>query len=156
MPYTNRGKRRLFEGYYQNLAFPTANFFIALVTSATAPNPDINTFSELTEIGAGNGYTSGGGTEGTVNRNATDFENLTENDTSDRVEIQIIDIVWTASGGPIPASGNPARWAVMLDDNGTVGSREVLAWWDLTEDRQVSSGQSLTLQDLELRGLHVA
>jgi hypothetical protein len=76
---------------------------------------------------------------------------LTEDDTNDRGLVQVKDIAWTASGGSIPASGNGARYAVLTDDNGTVGSREVYAYWDLTADRTVSVGQTLTLQNLELR-----
>lgn len=124
------------------------NYYVALVTSATAPTADINTLSQLTEIAAGNGYTTGGFqlTPGT-----TDFDSITENDTDDRGEVQIKDVTWTASGGAIPGSGNGARYAVLTDDNGTVGSREVYAYWDLSSDRTVSSGQTLTLQNLELR-----
>lgn len=124
------------------------NYYVALVTSATAPTADINTLSQLTEIAAGNGYTTGGFqlTPGT-----TDFDSITENDTDDRGEVQIKDVTWTASGGAIPGSGSGARYAVLTDDNGTVGSREVYAYWDLSSDRTVSSGQTLTLQNLELR-----
>jgi len=64
----------------------------------------------------------------------------------------IEDVVWTATGGPIPASGNGARYAILTDDNGTQSAREVYAFWDLTSDRSVSDTQSLTLADLELRG----
>jgi hypothetical protein len=40
---------------------------------------------------------------------------------------------------------------VLTDDNVTVGNREVLAWWDLVTDKNVSVGQTLTLQNCELR-----
>lgn len=145
--FTNKGKYRLLEWALRNGTRPTY-FYIALVTSATAPTADTNTLSQLTEIAAGNGYTTGGYQ---LTPGATDFDALTENDTDDRGEIQVKDVVWTASGGAIPASGGGARYAVLLDDNGTVGSREVLAYWDLTSDRSVSSGQTLTLQNLEIR-----
>ena len=72
-------------------------------------------------------------------------------DASDYALLQIKDVVWTASGGPIPASGNGARYAVLTDDNVTQGSREVYFYWDLVSDRSVSSGQTLTLQDMETR-----
>lgn len=124
------------------------NFYVALVTSATAPTADINTLSELTEITAGNGYTSGGYS---LTPGGTDFDVWTEDDANDRGLVQIKDITWTASGGPIPLSGNGARYAVLTDDNVTVGSREIYAYWDLTSDRSVSDGQDLTLQDCELR-----
>ena len=145
--WTNKGKMSILDAYFRNNGAPT-NFYVALVTSASAPTADTNTLSDLTEIAAGNGYTTGGYQ---LTKNATDFDSLTENDTDDRGEIQIKDVVWTASGGSIPDSGNGARYAVLTDDNGTVANREILAYWDLSSDRSVSDGQSLTLQNCELR-----
>jgi hypothetical protein len=132
---------------FRNGTEPTT-FYVALVTSATAPTADTNTLGDLTQIAAGNGYTSGGIA---VARNSTDFDTLTEDDTNDRGDLQIKDLTWTASGGSIPGSGNGARYAVLTDDNATVNSREVYAYWDLTSDRSVSTGQTLTLQNLEIR-----
>lgn len=147
MGLTNKGKARVLNGFFRNTSVPT-NLYVALITSAVAPTVDTNTFGELTEIANGNGYTTGGFS---LSRNATDFDSLVENDTDDRAELQIKDIVWTASGGTLPASGGGARYAVLLDDNATIADREVLAWWDLSSDRSVSSGQTLTLQNCELR-----
>jgi hypothetical protein len=145
--WTNKGKYRALGWVFRGDTIPT-NFYVALVTSATAPNADTNTLSDLTEIAAGNGYTTGGYQ---LTPNSTDFDTHTEDDTNDRALVQIKDVVWTASGGNIPASGNGARYAVLLDDNATVANREVLAYWDLSSDRTVSDGQTLTLQDCELR-----
>ena len=145
--WTNKGKARVLNGFFRNTNVPT-NLYIALVTSAAAPNADTNTFSQLTEIAAGNGYTAGGYQ---LSRNTTDFDALSENDDDDRGELQVKDVVWTAVGGPLPASGSGARYAVLLDDNATLGNREVLAWWDLVSDKNVSVGQTLTLQNCELR-----
>ena len=145
--WTNRGQFSALSWVFQGGTIPT-NFYVALVTSAVAPGPDINTFGELTEIAAGNGYATGGEA---LTPNDTDFDVINEDDTNDLAKIQIRDVVWTASGGSIPDSGSGARYAVLLDDNATVGSRLVLAYWDLTSDRSVSDGQSLTLQDCELR-----
>lgn len=144
---TNKGKYEFMLWALRNTGAPT-NLHVALVTSAVAPTADINTLSELTEIAAGNGYTTGGYS---LNRNATDVDVATEDDTNDLSKFQFKDVVWTASGGSIPASGSGARYAVLLDDNATVGSRKVLAWWDLGADRSATVGQNITLQDLELR-----
>ena len=144
--WTNKGKA-LFLSTARGVALPT-NFFVALVTSAVPPVADTNTLSQLTEIAAGNGYTSGGIS---LTKNTTDFDSLVENDTNDRGELQIKDLLWTASGGNLPASGDGARYAVLTDDNGTVGSREVYHFWDLSSDRTVSDTQTLTLQDCEIR-----
>lgn len=145
--WTNKGKFRCLDSFFRAQNTPT-NFYIALATSAAAPTADINTLSELTEIAAGNGYTQGGYQ---LNRDTTDFDSHTENDANDRSDLQIKDVVWTAAGGSIPGSGSGARYAVLTDDNVTVGSRHVLAWWDLSSDRTVSNGQTLTLQNCELR-----
>lgn len=145
--WTNKGKVRILNGFFRATNLP-GHLYLALVTAATPPAADTNTLSQLTEIAAGNGYTAGGSE---LDLNATDFDMLTENDSDDRGELQIKDVVWTASGGSIPASGSGARYAVLTDDNATQGDREVLAWWDLTSDRSVSSGQTLTLQNCELR-----
>jgi hypothetical protein len=144
--WTNKGKFRVLNGFFRAQSVPT-NLFVALVTSATAPAADINTLSQLTEIAEGNGYTAGGYQ---LNRDTTDFDALTEDDTNDQGILQLKDVFWTADGGTIPASGDGARYAVLTDDNATVANREVLAWWDLASDRSVSNGQTLTLQNCEL------
>lgn len=147
MGWTNKGKFRLLETL-AGTALP-ANFNVALVTDAAAPTPDTNTLSELTEIAAGNGYTSGGIS---VALNTTDFDVRTEDDANDRALVQIKDLVWTAAGGNLPGSGAGARYAVLTDANATVGDREIWAYWDLLTDIVVSDTQALTLQNLELRG----
>jgi hypothetical protein len=144
---TNRGKYWTLDWVFRGASLPT-NMYVALVTSAVAPTADINTLGQLTEIAVGNGYTTGGYS---LDLNGTDFDVLTEDDANDRADMQIKDVTWTASGGQIPDTGNGARYAVLTDDNGTVGSRIVIGWWNLTSDRSVSDGQNLTLQDLELR-----
>lgn len=145
--FTNRGKKMILDYCFARTARPT-KFYVALVTSAAAPTADTNIMSDLTQIATGNGYTDGGYE---LTPGSTDFDASDENDTSDYGYIQLKDVAWTASAGSIPASGNGARYAVITDDNGTIGSRIVLAYWDLTSDRSVSAGQTLTLQNCELR-----
>lgn len=145
--WTNKGKMSILDAYFRNTGAPT-NFYVALATSATPPTQDTDTLSQLTQIATGNGYADGGYS---LTRNSTDFDVLNEDDTNDRGDIQIKDVVWNASGGSIPDTGNGARYAVLTDDNVTVTAREIYAYWDLTSDRSVSDGQSLTLQNLELR-----
>lgn len=146
--FTNRGKKLIFDHWFR-AATPPTNFYVALCTDATAPSADTNTMSDLTEIAAGNGYTSGGYS---LSRNSTDFDTLSEDDANDRAAIQIKDVVWTASGGDIPTSGDGARYAVLTTDEGTIANRQIVAFWDLLTDRTISNGQSLTLANFELRG----
>jgi hypothetical protein len=147
MAFTNKGAFRILEAIFNGGTLPT-NFYVILLTSASAPTVDSNVVSDHTEIAAGNGYPTGGFQ---LTPNATDFDNLTESDASDRSSIQIKDVAWTASGGPIPASGSGARYAALTDDNATIADREIWGWFDLGADRTVSADQSLTLQDCEMR-----
>jgi hypothetical protein len=144
---TNRGKYSVLGVYYRGVAPPTT-FYMALFTSAATPGADTNTKSELTEVASGTGYTTGGIA---VARNSTDFDVYTEDDSNDRALVQIKDLVWTASGGSLPGSGNGARWACLTDDNATQGSRIVVDYFDLVSDRTVSDTQTLTIVDAEIR-----
>lgn len=145
--YTNRGKYLLLGQRFRAATAPT-NLYVALATAAVAPTADTNTLSQLTEVAAGNGYTSGGIS---LTPGATDFDVYTEDDTNDYAFVQLKDIVWTASGGNLPASGDGASWGVLTTDEGTVGNRQIEVAWDLASPRTVSTGQTLTLQNAEVR-----
>ena len=140
---TNRGKYLILRWAFQGLDYPT-NIKVALCTSASTPDADTNTLSDLTEIAAGTGYTAGGYD---LTRNGTDFDVITEGDSADNCIIQVKDVVWTASAGSIPNSGDGARWAVLTNDD---SDADVIAYFDLTSDRSVSDGQSITLQNLQI------
>ncbi|HYN39202.1 MAG TPA: hypothetical protein VES39_08115 [Rhodospirillales bacterium] len=107
----------------------------------------------MTEIAPGNGYLAGGQA---LSPGAADFDVWTEDDANHRALIQIRDVLWTASGGAIPGSGDDARYAVLTDANATVASREVLHYWDLGSDLSALAGQSLTVRDAEIQIATVA
>lgn len=153
--FTNTGKIRLLEmalrDTQDSAAMDTAPLNLALMTSAASLTAETTTFDTATEIAAGNGYTSGGEP---IERDGADlaiWDALAIDTASAYGYIRLKDIVWTAAGGNLPASGNGAYYAVLLDDNATVGSRQVYAWIDLTTARSVGSGATLTLQDIEIR-----
>lgn len=149
--WTNRGAQLAQAAYLANGTEPT-NFYVALVTSATTPTVDHNTLSEFTEIAAGNGYSTGGlSVARAIAGGGLDWASVTEDDTDNRSEAVLENVVWTASGGPIPASGGGARWALLTTDEGTVGNRQVVLWWDLVSDRTVSDGQTLAISAAESR-----
>lgn len=146
--WTNRGKYDFMRQVFQGNASPSG-FYVALITGASVPGASKNTIADLVEVASGNGYTTGGAS---VTRSSAGFDVMTEDDAASRAYTSIIDVVWTATGGELPvASGGGARYAVLLDANVTASSRQVYAWWDLSSSRQVSTGQTLTLQDLTLR-----
>lgn len=144
--WTNRGLLRVLDmirGTYD-----PANFFVAVVTSAVAPSAATNTLGDLTEIAAGNGYTAGGIS---IARDNVDFDVLTEDDANGRALLQLKDVLITASGGAIPASGSAGRSLVLLGPHATPASREVLAYWTEDANFSVIAGQTLTIANLELR-----
>ncbi len=149
---TNRGKLRLLEMGFDNTwndsTIDSSPFFVALMTSDASLSVTTNTFDTTKEIAAGNGYVTGG-TEAAGRGAGWDVED--EDDSSNFGEFQLADIAWTASGGSIPGSGTGALYAVLLDDHATIGSREVIAWFDLTSARSIDNGATFTLQDLAIR-----
>ena len=149
---TDKGKLWMVAWAFQDTtAFDT--LYIMLCTSAGTPDANTETFADLTGIATGNGYPTGGGTGATEGQldpdEAGDFYAISDGAGYGRIKIR--DIVWTASGGSIPGSGGGARWAVLTDNNVTINSRVVIAWWDLASDRSVTDTNTLTLEDLEIR-----
>ncbi len=143
--WTNRGKYACLELWARTVSPGTA-FYMALVKST--PDQDDNLMSDLTQIALGQGYTDGGLI---LNRNATDFDVITEDDTGDRALVQVKDIVWTASGGDLPSDSVGATFAVITDDNASVAAREVYHYGSLGGARVISDTQTLTIQDFEIR-----
>ena len=139
---TDRGKKLLLDYAFEASTVPTT-YYLALCTSAVTPSKSINTFSELTQVATGQGYTDGGASLTA----ATNFT-VTEVDGAVGAKVVIDDVTWTASGGNLPASGDGARWAVLLD--GAVSGSNVLAYFDLLSDRTVSDTQTLTIKAAEI------
>ena len=139
---TDRGKYLLLKYGFDAETVPTTYYF-GLATSATSPTKAINTFSQLTEVATGNGYTAGG-----ASLTASTHFTVTEVDSTVGAKVVLDNVVFTASGGNLPASGDGARWGVLLD--GTGGSSNVLAYFDLVSDRTVSDTQTLTISAAEI------
>lgn len=151
---TNIGKKRILEMAFRDTqdsaAMDTAPLYLALSTSAASLDAETTTFDTATEIAPGNGYTTGGEVVERDGADLTVWDVLDINAASAYGYIRLKDMVWTATG-TFPASGNGAFYAVLLDDNATVGSRQVYGWVDLTTARSIGSGATLTLQDIEIR-----
>lgn len=142
--FTNRGKYAILRAYFEaNAQYEPVAFSVVLITSATAPSADTNVVADHTEVANGGGYTTGGLSTA---RSSGGFDTPVEDDTADDASIQVVDRVWTGSGSGIPDSGSPPRHALLVDDDTTPN---VITYGSLGQDRSVSAGQTLTLQDWE-------
>lgn len=145
---TNRGKWLILNYYFRRQGSLPGSFYIALCRETVAPNEDTNTMSELVEITAGNGYTSGGQQ---IQANTTGFDGGGEDDTYNKAYVKRTDTQFLATIGYLPSDQVGARYAVLTDDNATLGDRQIIAWWDLGANRVVSPSQSLLLEDCILQ-----
>jgi len=143
---TNRKRYRMSEIVFR-ASTPPDGFRLVLCTSGSPPGDDTNTFAELIEIEAGNGYDSGGEL---LTPGETDFDVLVEDDGTDKAYVQIRDVEWIAAGGPIPVTGGSIRYAVLLDNNVTPASREVWDWWDFGGEISVPEGSGVLLRNLQM------
>ena len=141
---TNKVKAEMLALFFREDPAPVS-FFLALVTNDNVPGPDTNTMADLTEIAAGNSYVAGGQA---IARDNIDFPTSTEDDAGDKGVVGLKNITFTASGGPIPTSGNGARYAVLTDDNVTISSRKVYLWFDLFSEKFLSDTQELQLNGM--------
>jgi len=82
--------------------------------------------ANITQISAGNGYTTGG--------TATSMSTSTSSGTA---KVTGTDVVFTASGGSV----GPFRYAVLYNDTPSSPADPLMAWWDY--------GSSVTLADTE-------
>ena len=148
--FTNRGLMRFAEMAVRAATNPSY-MYLTLCTDDTAPTVDTNTMASLTSINAGSGYAAAGYQ---LNPGTTDFDVLVEDDTLDRALVQIKDVSFIANGGPIPLTGDPFRYLVLCDYNVVLDNRQVWAWFDFGENKTIPDGQTLLLQNIELRLTH--
>ena len=100
---------------------------IKVALTNTAPIATNALFGDLTEIGAGNGYTAGG----------DDVQNTWSENPAGTGEMVCVDVTFTASGGTI----GPFRYVALYNDTPTSPLNPMIGWYD--------HGSAVTLQDGE-------
>jgi hypothetical protein len=103
------------------------NHAFKVMLTNTSPVNTNTVKADITEVGAGNGYSAGGlsVTMATSTSSGTAKVTVTT------------DIVFTAAAGSI----GPFRYAVLYNDTATQATKPLIAWWDY--------GASITLNDSE-------
>jgi hypothetical protein len=94
----------------------------------TAPNATDTQLSNITQISAGNGYTTGGSTS-TQSSSAQ---------SSGTYKLVLGDVVFTASGGAMAQF----RYAVLYNDTAT--NDELIGYWDYGSAVDLASGETFT------------
>lgn len=122
----------IFNSTKEYLAEKVFNFgsdILKFCLTNTAPSLANTKFSDLTEIGAGNGYTAGG-TAVTV---------TSSSQTGGTYSLVLASCAFTASGGTI----GPFRYIVLYDDTAT--NDELIGYLDYGTSYTLPDGQSFTL-----------
>lgn len=120
-----------FNAFVENLAegvFDLGSDTLKVALTNTLPDATDSTFSDITEISAGNGYTAGG-TQATVSSSGQ---------TGGTYKLVLADVTFTASSGSI----GPFRYFVLYDD--TAASDQLIGWWDYGSAVTLNDGESIT------------
>jgi hypothetical protein len=136
--FTNKGLGKMLTNTFDGGTVPT-NYYAYCVTSSATPTVDDDTWSDHSANESSN-YT-----EATI-AGGTGFGTISVDDTNDWATLTVNDIVFTAS-----ADSLVARWVIITDDNGTEANREIYAVLDLTSERTVGNGQTLTATGTTLK-----
>jgi len=102
-----------------------------IMLTNTAPVATNSVKADLTEIGAGNGYTAGG--EDVQNDGTRSTGTMTLTGTK---------VVWTASGGSI----GPFRYVALYNDTPSSPTDPLIAWWDYGSALTLNSGETFTVK----------
>jgi hypothetical protein len=124
-----------FNQFVQDLATKVHNLdadTLKIALTLTAPVATNAIFSDIVEIGAGNGYVAGGNT-------ATFTSGL---QTSGTFKLVLAPVTFTAAGGAI----NTFRYAVLYNATPTAPLKPLIAWFDYGTAVSVTSGNSFTVQ----------
>ena len=116
------------------------NFKVKLVTDSTIA-ATVNTFSELNEIPAGGGYSTGGAT---FDKDDITFTQHT-GDIHAMATVTDDTILWTATG-PIPSSGTGFTFAVITDGS---TADNVIAYVDLDGPDSLNENEILSVNKIQ-------
>jgi len=103
---------------------------LKVALSNTAPNQTDATFSQITEIASGNGYTAGG----------TAASISSSGQTTGTYKLVLADVTFTASGGSIATF----RYIILYNDTPVSPADPLIGYWDYGAAVDVTDGNSFT------------
>ncbi len=124
-----------FQAFVENVAEGVHNLgsnTLKVMLTNSAPLATNSVKADLTEIGAGNGYTAGG--------NPATISSSTQS--SGTYKLVLADpATWTASGGSI----GPFRYAVLYNDTPSSPADPLIGWWDYGSSITLAAGETFTV-----------
>lgn len=124
-------KFNAFVEYLAEGVFNLQSHTLKVALTDTAPSASNSVFADLTEISAGNGYTSGG-LAATV---------ASSGQSGGTYKLVLDDVTVTASGGSV----GPFRYFVLVDDTPTSPADPLIGWWDYGSSVTLANGESITV-----------
>lgn len=123
-----------FQDFSEQLArgvhdFDAHTFKVALTN--TAPVATNAVLADITQIAAGNGYTTGG--------QAT---TISVAEAAGVTTISGTQVVFTAAGGAM----GPLRYAVLYNDTATSPADALIGWWDYGSSISLQDGENITIK----------
>lgn len=109
--------------------FATDTYKIAL--SNTAPVATNTILSDITQLGAGNGYTSGGSPT-----------TITIAEVAGTTTVSGTQVVFSATGGSL----GPFRYAVLYNDTTATPNKPLVAWWDYSSNVTLLDGETFAIK----------
>ena len=104
---------------------------LKVMLSNTAPNVATHAVrADVTEISAGNGYTSGGASVANVGTRS-----------GGTLTVVGTDVVFTAAGGTI----GPFRYVILYNDTPTSPADPLIAYWDYGSNVTLNDGETFTV-----------
>lgn len=111
--------------------FTAAGHVFRVMLTNVAPVATNTVKGDLTEIGAGNGYTAGG----------EDVQN-TLAEAAGTATVTGTKVVWTAGGGTI----GPFRYVPLYNDTQTSPADPLVCWWDYGSGLTLNAGETFTVK----------
>lgn len=131
-----------FQQFVQDLGRKVHNLnadTLKVMLTNSAPVNTNQVKADLTEIGAGNGYSAGG----------TAIASVAYSQTTGTGKLTGNDVVFTAAGGTI----GPFRYAVIYNDTPTSPADPLIGWFDYGSSITLNDGETLTVDLDQTNGI---
>ena len=159
--WTNLGKQRMFEEFFEASSVNTTHFMLQLASALPVPTDQVGWDANLSStaqvglVSASSIGTSGMPVPRTTDKSASGFNVSSAHQlgaSAARAVLETAGDVYKYHG---PILG--ARYVLLTEGTDSTvtfdpAAAEVYAWWDIGQDTNIATGNTLTITDLSLQG----